>query len=95
MTPQDLKEKLKNGGDILLVDVRGEDEFKNGFKIPGSENIPMERTVVEISERNIPKDKKIILICRTGNRSSFVTAELKNLGYDAENLEGGVSAWTQ
>ncbi len=93
MTPQNLKEKLKNGDDIPLIDVRGEDEFENGVKIPGSENIPMEKTVAEISERNIPKDKKIILICRTGNRSGFVTAQLKELGYDAENLEGGVSAW--
>ena len=103
MKQSDLKEKLKNGDgsipltikDIVLIDVREEDEFKNGFKIHGSENIPMELTVSEILERNISKDKKIILICRTGNRSGFVTEQLKNLGYDAENLEGGVSAWTE
>ncbi|HUX36065.1 MAG TPA: rhodanese-like domain-containing protein [Candidatus Paceibacterota bacterium] len=94
MTTQALKEKLKNGEDILLIDVREENEFKNGAKIPGSENIPMEITASEISERNIAKDRKIILICRTGNRSGFVTQRLKELGYNAENLEGGVIAWT-
>lgn len=97
-----LKEKIKNGGstpltinNIVLIDVREEDEFKNGLKIPGSENIPMGRIADEVSAGNIPKNKKIILICRTGNRSGFVTKQLKNLGYDAENLEGGVSAWTE
>ncbi len=94
MTPQSLKEKLRNGDDILLIDVRGTEEFKNGFQIPGSENIPMELAAYEISGRNVPKNRKIVLICRTGNRSGFVTEQLRNLGYDAENLEGGVSAWT-
>jgi len=94
MTTQTLKEKLNNGEDILLIDVRGGDEFENGTKIPGAENIPMEITAAEISRRNIANDKKIILICRTGNRSGFVTQQLRELGYNAENLEGGMSAWT-
>lgn len=94
MNAQTLKEKLKNGDDMLLIDVREKEEFEKGA-IPGSENIPMEFTASEILKRNVPKDKKIILICRTGNRSGFVTAQLKSSGYNAENLEGGIMGWTE
>lgn len=93
MTSQTLKEKLDSGENILLIDVRTEKEFESGPTVPGSENIPMEFVASELHKRNIPKDKKIILICRSGNRSGFVTEQLRGLGYDAENLEGGMLSW--
>ena len=93
MTAETLKKELANNADMMLVDVRENYEFENG-SVPGAQNIPMGIAAAEIEKMKIPKDKKIIVICRSGNRSGFVTNELKKLGYNAENLEGGLIAWT-
>ena len=41
----------------------------------------------------IPKEKDIGVLCHHGNRSAQVTAYLKNLGYNAFNISGGIEKW--
>lgn len=94
MKVKELKEKLTKGENVLLLDVRENDEFNNSpDKIENSQNIPMGKVFVEASKGNLPKDKKIITICKSGIRCEIVARELKPKGYDIEFLEGGVEEW--
>jgi DMSO/TMAO reductase YedYZ molybdopterin-dependent catalytic subunit len=42
----------------------------------------------------LPSDRRIVVVCRSGGRSAAVTDALRNKGYDAVNLTGGMCAWT-
>ncbi len=71
----------------MLVDVRTSLEFSLN-KIDGSINIPLAETRNRLSE--LPKDKKIILVCNQGKISYFALAILRNLGYEnIYSLAGG------
>ncbi len=41
----------------------------------------------------LPKNRPFIVACRVGHRSQLVTRKLRELGYDARNLDGGLWAW--
>lgn len=76
--------------ELVFLDVREEDEWEAGH-IDGSLHIPMG----ELGERQdeLPADRPIVAVCRSGNRSAAVTEALKRAGYDVENLVGGVAEW--
>ena len=94
MKVAELKEKLAKRENILLLDVRGKDEADQaGDMIEGSENIPMGKVFTEASKGNLPKDKKIVVICKRGVRGEIVARELKPKGFDIESLEGGMEEW--
>lgn len=95
MNVNDLKAVLENKEDVRILDVREKEEFESGTPIPGAENIPMGKVFVEVSKGNLPKDKKIITVCRSGGRADIVAHMLEQKGYDVENLEGGMNAWEQ
>lgn len=93
MKPLDLKNKLAEDKNVLLLDVREKEEYEAGDKIEGAQNMPMGKVFVEASKGNLPKDKKIITICKTGGRCEIIARELKPKGYDIEFLEGGIEGW--
>src|SRR5206468_3613591 len=74
----------------LLLDVREQDEWAAGHA-PEAVLVPKG----EVSERQdeLPQDRRIVAICRTGARSGVVTQALNAWGYDAVNLAGGMRAW--
>jgi rhodanese-related sulfurtransferase len=77
----ELKKLIDSGtGDLVLVDVRDEGEFKEGH-IPSAINIPVE-TFASRSEV-LPKEKKIIVYCNTGGRSYSAYRKLTKLGYSS------------
>jgi DMSO/TMAO reductase YedYZ molybdopterin-dependent catalytic subunit len=41
----------------------------------------------------VPRDRRIVVVCRSGGRSAAVTAALRRSGFDAVNLAGGMCAW--
>jgi len=74
--------------DLEIIDVREMDEFEE-MKIIGSKLIPMYEV-----EKNLDKidwNKKVILVCRSGSRSSFVADTLDKIGKPVMNLSGGIS----
>ena len=75
-----------------FVDVREDDEWEAGH-IDGARHIPLR----ELSERvaELPKGRPIVAVCRSGSRSAAAVRGLRQLGFDAENLDGGVTAWTK
>lgn len=94
MKADELKKRLETGdGESLLIDVREAEEFVPEEAIPGSQNMPMGKVFTEAKKGTLPKDKKIITICKTGGRCEIVARELKQKGFDIESLEGGLEAW--
>jgi rhodanese-related sulfurtransferase len=92
ITPQQLKSRLDNGEDIFLLDVReqGEREICN----IGGELIPKD-SVNEHVER-LPRDKDIVVYCRSGGRSQAVAQQLQSQhGFtNVSNLSGGMLRWS-
>ena len=76
--------------DAFIVDVREPSEVVCG-KIPGSLNIPLGQVRERIDE--IPKDKLIVLSCKTGKTSYIAERILKAKGYNCKNLSGSYFTW--
>lgn len=93
MKVSELKDRLGKKEDLRLLDVREKEEVKESETIPGSENMPMGKVFLEAAKGTLPKDKKIVTICRTGGRCEIIAKELKKKGYDIEHLEGGIEEW--
>lgn len=92
VTVEELKQMIDNKEDFQLIDVREKNE--KAFADIGGELIPM--GVVLLQVEKISKDKKVILYCRSGNRSGRVIAELQHrFGFtNLYNLAGGILAWS-
>ena len=75
-----------------FVDVREDDEWEAGH-IDGARHIPLRVLSERVAE--LPKGRPIVAVCRSGSRSAAAVRGLRQLGYDAENLDGGVTAWTK
>ena len=83
--------RLWQAKEAILIDVRTPAEYRDGH-IPGVVNIPLAEIEKRLGE--IPKDKKVVLICRTGNRSAQGTKFLRSKGFDnVFNSTGGMSTW--
>lgn len=89
--PQEASRLMEEGA--LVVDVREMWEYPGGH-IPGAVNIPLSALPQRLSE--LPKDRILLLVCNSGNRSGLAAEFLVNQGFDPEkvvNLEGGTYAW--
>ena len=83
--------ELKNGEDILVVDVRERLE-RAICRIDGSVAIPLGELPQRLSE--IDSSKRIVTQCHTGVRSLHALQVLRAAGFaDVRNLEGGIEAW--
>jgi hydroxyacylglutathione hydrolase len=78
-----------NGNNAVLLDVRGAAEFEAGH-LPNAVNIVYTHLSIRLGE--LPKDRPILVYCRTDNRSAIATALLKRHGYDVTHLSGGFVA---
>jgi rhodanese-related sulfurtransferase len=78
--------------DHLLLDVREQGEWDAGHA-PDAVHVPMG----ELSARQgeLPTDRRIVCVCRSGARSGTVADALARAGYRADNLEGGMLAWRE
>ena len=88
----ELNEKLKNGKHPLVLDVRQPEEYRTGH-INGAKLIPLGELGRRMNE--LPKDKEIVCVCATGNRSHSATKFLLNAGYNAVNMKGGMMMWAR
>lgn len=79
--------------DFLILDVRTPEEFAAGH-IPGAINIPNETIGTEEIPDLSRKDQKILVYCRSGNRSRQACGKLAKLGYTNLLEFGGINTWT-
>ncbi len=90
--PAEISKKMKNHGNMLLLDVRTDPERSNGH-IKGSVHIPLNQLRKRQQELEKYKNKEIVCYCRSGNRSLNAAVFLQKNGFNASNLKGGISAW--
>ena len=99
VTPQEAHAAQRAGA--LLVDIRGDDQIRDGGEIPGAIRIP--RNVLEWradpscahrDPRIADLEAQLILVCQHGYQSSLAAATLQRLGFArATDLDGGFEAW--
>ncbi|HVM41535.1 MAG TPA: rhodanese-like domain-containing protein [Acidimicrobiia bacterium] len=74
----------------FLLDVREPHEWHVGH-VEGAVHIPMR--MLDARQGELPGDRPIVAVCRSGARSGRVAEALRQAGYDAVNLAGGLQAW--
>ena len=88
ITPLDLNKALNKDPDkYFLLDIRKSEDFKKGH-IKGTKNIFWKDLLDNLDD--LPKDKKIVLICYVGHTSSQMLVSLRQLGYDVISLKFGM-----
>jgi len=80
-------------GDFLVVDVRPMPPGQEQGKIAGSIYIPYSQILTAESLAKLPKGKKVILVCVTGQTQNLPVLALRALGYDAYTMSFGMTSW--
>ena len=90
--PKELLEKLKS---VVVVDVRRPDEWEGELgHIPGALHMVLDNLPQRISE--LPQDKTLVFVCKSGGRSGRATAFAQAQGFkNIYNMKGGMLLWNQ
>ena len=101
VSAQKAKELIEKG-DVFVLDVRTPAEF-NLSHIEGATLIPVSNAfgsnlspgyLLKARINEVPKNKKILVYCKTGGRSVEASTLLLKAGYQVYNMKGGISSWT-
>jgi sulfate permease, SulP family len=91
VSPRSLWAQLRSQTAPAIYDVREPREYHQGH-VPHAQSIPLAQMLT--ASPPLPRDRPIVLTCRTGRRSARAAYVLRNRGYDNVSvLEGGVQAW--
>ena len=91
VSPAEGKELLAHDQEIILVDVRRDEEFEEGH-IPNANHIVLD-TLAEVAPAKLPKDAKVMVYCKAGGRSKKAAETLDALGYQHVYDLGGIQDW--
>ena len=91
LEPSQVKERQAAGA--LLIDVREDFEYQDGHA-PGAKLVPLGKLSQHLPK--LPKDREVLFICRSGNRSGVATDLARRAGFTkALNVRGGMLAWAR
>jgi adenylyltransferase/sulfurtransferase len=93
ITSTELKQRLDNGDDIQLIDVREDSEVAIAV-IPNSIHIPLGQVLARMNE--IDQTRETVVHCKMGGRSARAIDALQRSGYTGKliNLKGGIIGWS-
>jgi len=93
ITPTELKQRLDNGDDQQIIDVREDSEVAIG-RIPNSKHIPLAQVLSRMDE--IDPNRETVVHCKMGGRSARAIDALQRSGYTGKllNLKGGIIGWS-
>ena len=93
ITATELKQRLDNGDDIQIIDVREPNEVAIG-RIPNSTHIPLAQVLNRKDE--IDRSRDTVVHCKMGGRSARAIDALQRSGFEGNliNLKGGIIAWS-
>lgn len=94
---EEVRKYIETDKDVILIDVRTAPEY-NGSSghIPGTILRSLQEIENWITEFDSLKQKEIIFICRSGNRSGVATRYMKEHGFrKVYNMVGGMLAWNR
>lgn len=93
LTPNDLDYKIKENPNIVLIDVRTLEEYRDGY-IKGARLYPLGNEA-KIAQDFSP-DQELILVCRSGQRTKMAAEVLNSYKFkQLSHLQGGMEAWKQ
>jgi rhodanese-related sulfurtransferase len=82
-----------DGHKMRVIDVRGMEDIMHGT-VPKAEALPLHTLPARIHE--LPRDEKMIMVCRSGARSAQACMFLQQQGFtNVFNLRGGMMGWVQ
>jgi rhodanese-related sulfurtransferase len=90
MTPAQVQQVLACAQSPFLLDVREQYEW-NQVHIVEARHIPMNRVPGQLAD--LPKDRPIVVFCAHGSRSFGVAHFLREQGFEAYNMTGGITQW--
>ena len=91
ITATELEARIKEGDDLLLVDVREPHELEIS-NLKGSKLIPLGQFAMRLSELDSSQDT--VLFCKAGTRSARALEIMASAGFKkVKNLKGGINAW--
>ncbi|MEZ6095902.1 MAG: rhodanese-like domain-containing protein [Pirellulaceae bacterium] len=94
ITASDVKQKIDDGADFILLDVREPFEFEY-CKIAGSYHVPMGEIPQRVDQWASWKDEPIVVVCHHGVRSLQVTHFLRSKGFGhSQSLRDGIEGWS-
>jgi sulfur-carrier protein adenylyltransferase/sulfurtransferase len=88
-----LNDQINSDSPPIIIDIREPDELKFS-SILSAIHIPMNELNEKIPQYS--RDDKLVIMCRSGMRSSSITRALINAGYkNVKNLSGGINEWAR
>ncbi len=85
--------RLINDEDAVVIDVREDAEVASG-RIPNAKHVPLSVLRQRVQELERYRDRPLVLVCRSGSRSSTAASILRKAGFErVYNLKGGMLAW--
>jgi rhodanese-related sulfurtransferase len=90
--PPERVAELAEAGEAELIDVRRDYEFAAGH-LAGARHVEVNDLTAKAG--SISKGRPVIFYCRGGSRSGMAAEAFRQAGYDAHNMEGGLSAWDE
>lgn len=97
LSVEELKQRLDNNKDVLVLDVRTADDFVGEqHHIADATNIPLEALAQRLDELADYQERPIVTVCRTDRRSAKAAQLLAQKGFaDVHVVKGGMSDWNQ
>ena len=93
ISQEEAKEMMDQLADVVILDVREQDEFDSGH-IPGAVLLPVGSITEDSAAAVIPEtDTTVLVYCRSGNRSKTASDALVKLGYTQIYEFGGINTW--
>ncbi len=92
VSPQAALTLLEKDDNVTLLDVRTIPEYKAGH-LPEATLIPLDK--LESNLAKLPKERQILVYCRSGSRSIVASRILQRHGYTPINIKGGIIALSQ
>ena len=91
LTAEEAKERMEENPNVILMDVRTQEEFDEGH-IPGAVCLPNEFITAEMPFP-FEKDAEILVYCRSGRRSAEAASKLRSMGFTKVFDFGGILDW--
>ena len=88
-----LEHQSRHPDHLFVLDVRTPQEYAEGH-VPGAVNVPYDQLASRLAE--VPKDKDVVLYCKSGRRAGIAADVLAANGYKRlSHLEGDMNAWVE
>ena len=96
ISSEDAWKLMQSDTSVVVIDVRTKDEYygESGH-LEGALLIPVQGLELRLEPLQMFKSRKLLVYCRTQNRSSIAADTLAAHGFDATFIRGGITQWSK